>query len=238
MQRCTEKHPSSFKTETGRGTLATDENTLPCCIYHHRSARPFHEVCGVRKLNVKQMNTLCCCPAVLCCCVLPVLVQPNITLQHKCSWCHANSCCVTVCVCACVSFARPHHHCRVHPSPPPPPTLVSSVFLCVCSPVLTPALLLNNPGYHVVLSDDRKGSRALGLPSTGRAQEKSLNVPQGKRAGKGPAERGLLTEGDMFGSLHESCLHYSQSLLIIPVSVLLRTCLKGWFAVWGIMRSY
>lgn len=36
------------------------------------------------------------------------------------------------------------------------------------------ALLLNNPAYHVVLSDDRKGPRPLVVPSA----EKSLNVPQ------------------------------------------------------------
>ncbi|XP_061632863.1 epithelial discoidin domain-containing receptor 1 isoform X2 [Phyllopteryx taeniolatus] len=35
------------------------------------------------------------------------------------------------------------------------------------------ALLLNNPAYHLLLSDHRKGSR----PSTCQAQEKSLNVP-------------------------------------------------------------
>ncbi|XP_077576748.1 epithelial discoidin domain-containing receptor 1 [Stigmatopora nigra] len=35
------------------------------------------------------------------------------------------------------------------------------------------ALLLNNPAYHLFLSDHRKGSR----PSTCQAQEKSLNVP-------------------------------------------------------------
>ncbi|KAF7670150.1 hypothetical protein LDENG_00049800 [Lucifuga dentata] len=40
------------------------------------------------------------------------------------------------------------------------------------------ALLLNNPAYHLLLSDQRKGSRALVVPSTSQAQEKSLNVPQ------------------------------------------------------------
>ncbi|TWW79011.1 epithelial discoidin domain-containing receptor 1 isoform X1 [Takifugu flavidus] len=40
------------------------------------------------------------------------------------------------------------------------------------------ALLLNNPGYHVVLSDDRKGLRPLNVLGTSQAQEKSLNVPQ------------------------------------------------------------
>ncbi|XP_075897161.1 epithelial discoidin domain-containing receptor 1 isoform X2 [Nelusetta ayraudi] len=40
------------------------------------------------------------------------------------------------------------------------------------------ALLLNNPGYHVVLSADRNGSRPLVAPSRAPAQEKSLNVPQ------------------------------------------------------------
>ncbi|XP_036071972.1 epithelial discoidin domain-containing receptor 1 isoform X1 [Oryzias melastigma] len=39
-------------------------------------------------------------------------------------------------------------------------------------------LLLNNPAYHVLLPDHRKGSRALVVPSSTRAQEKSLNVPQ------------------------------------------------------------
>lgn len=63
---------------------------------------------------------------------------------------------------------------------------MSFVFLCACPPVLVPALLLNNPAYHVVLSDDRKGPRPLVVPSA----EKSLNVPQGKRAPKGPTEPG------------------------------------------------
>ncbi|XP_030013232.1 epithelial discoidin domain-containing receptor 1 isoform X3 [Sphaeramia orbicularis] len=40
------------------------------------------------------------------------------------------------------------------------------------------ALLLNNPAYHLLLSDHRKGSRPLVVPSSTRAQEKSLNVPQ------------------------------------------------------------
>lgn len=67
---------------------------------------------------------------------------------------------------------------------------VSFVFLCACLRVLVPALLLNNPAYHVVLSDDRKGPRPLVVPSASQAQEKSLNVPQGKRAPKGPTEPG------------------------------------------------
>ncbi|XP_047454843.1 epithelial discoidin domain-containing receptor 1 isoform X3 [Mugil cephalus] len=40
------------------------------------------------------------------------------------------------------------------------------------------ALLLNNPGYHLLLPDHRKGQRALVVPSSSQAQEKSLNVPQ------------------------------------------------------------
>nr|XP_019948483.1 PREDICTED: epithelial discoidin domain-containing receptor 1 isoform X3 [Paralichthys olivaceus] len=40
------------------------------------------------------------------------------------------------------------------------------------------ALLLNNPAYHLLLSDHRKGSRPLVIPGTAQAQEKSLNVPQ------------------------------------------------------------
>ncbi|XP_067457210.1 epithelial discoidin domain-containing receptor 1 isoform X2 [Thunnus thynnus] len=40
------------------------------------------------------------------------------------------------------------------------------------------ALLLNNPAYHVLLSDHRKDSRPLVVPSTTQAQEKSLNVPK------------------------------------------------------------
>ncbi|XP_028280197.1 epithelial discoidin domain-containing receptor 1 isoform X3 [Parambassis ranga] len=40
------------------------------------------------------------------------------------------------------------------------------------------ALLLNNPAYHLLLPDHRKGSRALVVPSSTQAQEKSLNVPQ------------------------------------------------------------
>ncbi|XP_060936679.1 epithelial discoidin domain-containing receptor 1 [Limanda limanda] len=40
------------------------------------------------------------------------------------------------------------------------------------------ALLLNNPAYHLLLSDHRKGSRPLVVPGTAQAQEKSLNVPQ------------------------------------------------------------
>uniref|UniRef100_H3CRF4 receptor protein-tyrosine kinase n=1 Tax=Tetraodon nigroviridis TaxID=99883 RepID=H3CRF4_TETNG len=48
----------------------------------------------------------------------------------------------------------------------------------VCPRLLAPALLLNNPAYHVVLSGNRKGSRPLATPSASQAQEKSLNVPQ------------------------------------------------------------
>ncbi|XP_029928846.1 epithelial discoidin domain-containing receptor 1 isoform X3 [Myripristis murdjan] len=40
------------------------------------------------------------------------------------------------------------------------------------------ALLLNNPAYHLLLSDQRQGSWPLAVPSTTQAQEKSLNVPQ------------------------------------------------------------
>ncbi|XP_035497179.1 epithelial discoidin domain-containing receptor 1 isoform X1 [Scophthalmus maximus] len=40
------------------------------------------------------------------------------------------------------------------------------------------ALLLNNPAYHLLLSDHRKGLRPLVVPSTAQTQEKSLNVPQ------------------------------------------------------------
>ncbi|XP_076010696.1 epithelial discoidin domain-containing receptor 1 isoform X2 [Genypterus blacodes] len=40
------------------------------------------------------------------------------------------------------------------------------------------ALLLNNPAYQLLLSDQRKGSRALVVPGATQAQEKSLNVPQ------------------------------------------------------------
>ncbi|KAM9352996.1 epithelial discoidin domain-containing receptor 1 [Symphorus nematophorus] len=40
------------------------------------------------------------------------------------------------------------------------------------------ALLLNNPAYHLLLSDHRKGPRPLVVPGTTQAQEKSLNVPQ------------------------------------------------------------
>lgn len=40
------------------------------------------------------------------------------------------------------------------------------------------ALLLNNPAYHVLLPDPRKGLRALVVPSSTQAQEKSLNVAQ------------------------------------------------------------
>ena len=39
----------------------------------------------------------------------------------------------------------------------------------------------------MVLSDDRKGPRPLVLRSASQAQEKSLNVPRGKRARNGPA---------------------------------------------------
>ncbi|KAM3873255.1 epithelial discoidin domain-containing receptor 1 [Diretmus argenteus] len=40
------------------------------------------------------------------------------------------------------------------------------------------ALLLNNPAYHLLLSDQRQGLRPLTVPSNAQAQEKSLNVPQ------------------------------------------------------------
>ncbi|XP_053736922.1 epithelial discoidin domain-containing receptor 1 isoform X1 [Synchiropus splendidus] len=39
------------------------------------------------------------------------------------------------------------------------------------------ALLLNNPAYHLLLSDHRKATRPLGGAGTSKAQEKSLNVP-------------------------------------------------------------
>lgn len=68
---------------------------------------------------------------------------------------------------------------------------LSCVFLCVCSHVCTlPALLLNNSSYHVVLSDDRNGLRPLVGPGTTQAQEKSFNVPQGKRPQTGRTESG------------------------------------------------
>lgn len=40
------------------------------------------------------------------------------------------------------------------------------------------ALLLNNPAYHLLLPDPRKGSRAVVVPNSTQAQEKSLNVAQ------------------------------------------------------------
>ncbi|KAM6968318.1 epithelial discoidin domain-containing receptor 1 [Aplochiton taeniatus] len=40
------------------------------------------------------------------------------------------------------------------------------------------ALLLNNPAYHLLLSDQRQGSWPLAVPNTTQPQEKSLNVPQ------------------------------------------------------------
>ncbi|CAG6015021.1 unnamed protein product [Menidia menidia] len=40
------------------------------------------------------------------------------------------------------------------------------------------ALLLNNPACHLHLPDHRNGSRAVVVPSSTQAQEKSLNVPQ------------------------------------------------------------
>lgn len=70
---------------------------------------------------------------------------------------------------------------------PPRPVCV---FVFVCVLLCVPALLLNNPGYHVVLSADRNGSRPLVAPSRAPAQEKSLNVPQGKRRQSGPGESG------------------------------------------------
>ncbi|XP_035991055.1 epithelial discoidin domain-containing receptor 1 isoform X4 [Fundulus heteroclitus] len=39
-------------------------------------------------------------------------------------------------------------------------------------------LPLNNPAYHLLQPDHRKGSRAVVVPRSNRAQEKSLNVPQ------------------------------------------------------------
>ena len=67
--------------------------------------------------------------------------------------------------------------------------LVLCVFVCSCVCTL-PALLLNNPAYHLLLSDHRKGSRPRVVPSTAQAQEKSLNVPQGKRPQTGPTQSG------------------------------------------------
>ena len=70
------------------------------------------------------------------------------------------------------------------------PHLVPYICACVCVCVCAlPALLLNNPACHLHLPDHRKGSRALVLPSSTQAQEKSLNVPQGKRPWAGPAVR-------------------------------------------------
>ncbi|XP_023127358.2 epithelial discoidin domain-containing receptor 1 isoform X3 [Amphiprion ocellaris] len=40
------------------------------------------------------------------------------------------------------------------------------------------ALLLNNPAYHLLLPDPRKGLRAVVVPSSTQAEEKSLNVAQ------------------------------------------------------------
>lgn len=68
-----------------------------------------------------------------------------------------------------------------------------------------PALLLNNPGYHVVLSADRNGSRPLVAPSRAPAQEKSLNVPQGKRHQSGPGESGTLAALARNHGVHFAC---------------------------------
>lgn len=80
--------------------------------------------------------------------------------------------------------SHPCHGSCVQPLPAP------CVCLCLCVLMCVPALLLNNPGYHVVLSADRNGSRPLVAPSRAPAQEKSLNVPQGKRRQSGPGESG------------------------------------------------
>lgn len=94
------------------------------------------------------------------------------------------------------------------PPPPPPPPHVCLLcwffFMCVCVCVFmfTPALLLNNPAYHVVLSDDRKGSRPLVAPGNNQAQEKSLNVPQGKRP-----ENGAPPPNTQSGRAHTAAFH-------------------------------
>lgn len=77
--------------------------------------------------------------------------------------------------------------------------------VCLCVLLCVPALLLNNPGYHVVLSADRNGSRPLVASSRAPAQEKSLNVPQGKRPQSGPGESGTLAALACNHGAHFAC---------------------------------
>lgn len=90
--------------------------------------------------------------------------------------------CVCVCfVSPCYHVYDPYHGTLVYP------TSSCACFLCACA---LPALLLNNPAYHLLLSDHRKGLRPLVVPSTAQTQEKSLNVPQGKTPWTRPMQSG------------------------------------------------
>lgn len=97
------------------------------------------------------------------------------------------------CVCVCILCHVPL--CTIHTihimvpacTPPRPVRVCVCVYVYVCA---LPALLLNNPAYHLLLSDHRKSSRPLVVSSPTQAQEKSLNVPQGKRPRTGPAQSG------------------------------------------------
>ncbi|CAL8247419.1 unnamed protein product [Lota lota] len=53
------------------------------------------------------------------------------------------------------------------------------------------ALLLNNPAYHLLLSDQRDAARPLAVPGPSPAQEKSLNVPQACAMDRDDLEKGF-----------------------------------------------
>lgn len=123
--------------------------------------------------------------ASLICSVLHASLQPLLLLL--CCNEHANSAMLMdVIVFRCVCFVP---RCTIHIMTPA--CASSRTCLCVFGYMRVcalPALLLNNPAYHLLLSDHRHGSRPLVVPST--AQEKSLNVPQGKRPQTGPTQSG------------------------------------------------
>lgn len=110
------------------------------------------------------------------------------------------------------------------------------VCLCVCDLV---ALLLNNPAYHVLLPDHRKGSRAVVVPRSAQAQEKSLNVPQGKKPQTGPAQSGgspashsltdlsTLRQEKIFSQILTICFCMQPSHSLIHSSHNSFLCLKG-----------
>lgn len=128
----------------------------------------------------------------MCQCTLssfPRIIMVMLTVS--CSWLLM---CFVVCVCFFCLFVCHVPLCTIrmthnHGSCVYTASSRACLFVCVYVCAL-PALLLNNPAYHLLLSDHRNGSRPLVVPSTTQAQEKSLNVPQGKRPQAEPTQSG------------------------------------------------